>query len=206
METTDTPVDFADDEPFDDPFAWFDVWYETAMGLAIAYPNAMSLATVSPGGQPRARTVLLKSWDRDGFVIYTNYKSAKGEDLEAEPRASLQVYWRQLDRQFRVEGEVERLDPEASDQYFASRPRGSQIGAWASNQSEPIPSRQALLDQYRAYDEEFDGQPVPRPPHWGGFRLTPTRFEFWCAGEHRLHDRWEFRSGDDRWIRQRLAP
>ncbi len=206
METTDPVSTFDDREPFDEPFAWFEVWYEAAMDLEIAYPNAMTLATVSAEGQPRARTVLLKSWDRDGFVFYTNYRSAKGEDLGAHPQASLQVYWRPFDRQFRLEGEVERLDPEESDAYFKSRPRGSQIGAWASNQSEPIDSRDELMDRYRHFEEKFAGEEVPRPRHWGGFRIVPTRFVFWRAGEHRLHDRWEFRAADEGWRRIRLCP
>ena len=198
----------AEREPFDDPFEWFGAWFEEASKLDIAYPNAMSLATVSPNGQPHCRTLLLKDWDLDGFVFYTNYRSMKGEDLGANPRATLQVYWRQLDRQLRIEGEVERLEPEESDEYFASRPRGSQLGAWASEQSRPIESRAALVASYREYEDKFEGEEIPRPPHWGGFRLVPSRFEFWRAGDHRLHDRWEFRPDSDpsNWLRARLNP
>ncbi len=207
METSQPLPEFDEREPLDDPYAWFEWWYEAATQLEIAYPNAMTLATVSAAGQPRARTVLLKSWNRDGFVFYTNYRSAKGEDLGANPRASLQVYWRQLDRQFRLEGEAERLPPDDSDTYFSTRPRGSQIGAWASEQSDPIDSREVLLERYRRFEEKFDGGQVPRPPHWGGFRLRPGRFVFWRAGEYRLHDRWEFRPDDSGgWRRTRLAP
>lgn len=199
-------TELSDREPFDDPFDWFETWFERAEATEIQYPNAMTLATVSASGQPRARTILLKEWDRQGFVFYTNYRSTKGEDLGARPAASLQVYWRPLDRQFRVEGRVERLDPEASDAYFATRSRASQIGAWASAQSDPLESREALMEQYREYEEQFEGQEVPRPNHWGGYRIVPERLVFWRAGAHRLHDRWAFVEEEGGWQRRRLNP
>lgn len=209
MVSEDPTEDLADREPFDDPFEWFEAWFEHARQSDLQYPNAMTLATVSADGQPRARTILLKEWDRDGFVFYTNYRSTKGEDLGARPAASLQVYWRPFDRQFRLEGSVERLEPEVSDAYFATRSRGSQLGAWASDQSEPLESREALVEQYRAYEERFEGREVPRPNHWGGYRVVPERFVFWRAGDHRLHDRWAFvrADSDERdWGRMRLNP
>jgi pyridoxamine 5'-phosphate oxidase len=199
-------TELADREPFDDPFEWFDRWYERAKATELEYPNALTLATVSPSGQPRARTILLKEWDREGFVFYTNYRSAKGEDLGARPAASLQVYWHPFERQFRIEGGVERLDPEESDAYFATRSRRSQIGAWASSQSDPLESRDALLERFREYEGKFDGGEVPRPNHWGGYRVVPDRFIFWRAGEHRLHERWAFVEEEGGWHRTRLNP
>ena len=206
VEYNEVDVSFADDEPFDDPFEWFDVWWEAAGSLDIKYPNAMTVATADEGGQPHARTVLLKEWDRNGFVFYTNYRSTKGRDLSANPRAALQVYWRGLDRQFRLEGTVERLQKEASDAYCAGRPRGSQIGAWSSDQSQPIGSREELMGRYRQFEDRFEGEEVPRPPHWGGYRIVPGRFVFWRAGEFRLHDRWAFEADGTDWQRQRLNP
>lgn len=208
METVGSiDAEIVEREPYDDPFDWFSDWWAAANELEIQNPNAMTLATVSPEGHPRARTILLKDWDREGFVFYTNYRSAKGEDLGAEPRATLQAYWRQLDRQIRIEGEVDRLPPEESDAYFSTRPRGSQLGAWASNQSEPIASRELLERAFERYREKFEDEDVPRPPHWGGFRLRADRFRFWRAGDDRLHDRWLFDSGPDGdWARVRLAP
>jgi len=201
-----TISELTDREPFDDPFEWFETWFERAERTDLTYPNAVTLATVSAEGQPRARTVLLKEWDLEGFVFYTNYRSTKGTDLGANPSASLHVYWRPLDRQFRAEGSVERLDPEASDAYFRTRDRGSQIGAWASAQSEPIASRAALEDRVREYEEKFEGREVPRPDHWGGYRVVPERLVFWRAGEHRLHDRWSFVESEGAWSRRRLNP
>lgn len=203
---SDIEVEFAEREPLDDPHEWFDLWLAAVDELEIKYANAMTLATADGSGAPHARTVLLKSRDERGFVFYTNYRSAKGRDLDENPRASLQVYWRAIDRQFRLEGSVERLDDQESDDYFASRPRGSQIGAWASDQSRPLDSREALMERYREIEERFDGEPVPRPPHWGGYRLVAERMVFWRAGASRLHDRWAFLPEDGDWRRQRLNP
>lgn len=210
MVSSDVRGDLAEREPFDDPFKWFQAWFSRAKQAEIDVPNAMTLATVSPAGQPRARTILLKEWDASGFVFYSNYRSTKGEDLGSNPAASLQAYWRPIDRQFRLEGPVERLEPADSDEYFATRSRESQLGAWASAQSEPLESREALLERYRDYEEKFEGREVPRPNHWGGYRVIPERLVFWRAGAHRLHDRWAFVEAgegvDDDWRRTRMNP
>lgn len=210
------PDDLAHREPYDDPFEWFGDWFGRARQLDLDYPNAVTLATVSESGQPRARTVLLKEWDRDGFVFYTNYDSDKARDIRAAGRAAMQVHWQGLDRQFRVEGRTERLAEAASDAYFSTRPRASKIGAWASEQSRPLDSREDLTERFREYEEGFDGEEVSRPSNWGGYRIEPVRFVFWRAGADRLHDRWEFVRREDGkedrmeeesgWRRQRLNP
>jgi pyridoxamine 5'-phosphate oxidase len=171
-------------------------------------PNAIALATLDEQGQPQARIVLLKEWDAAGFVFYTNYTSTKGRALLHHPQAGFNLFWRELGRQIRVEGAIAPVSPERSDAYFATRPRGSQIGAWASQQSQPVASYQTLLDQVAAVEARFHDQPVPRPPHWGGFCLVPSRIEFWHAGQYRLHDRWEFTrpSPDAPWTATRLSP
>jgi pyridoxamine 5'-phosphate oxidase len=194
--------------PFDDPYSWFDSWFDDALALELAHPNAVSLATVSPDGQPMARQVLLKDHAPSGFVFYTNYSSQKGRHLAETPRAGLNFYWEALDRQIRIEGSVERLSKESSDAYFASRDRGSQIGAWASDQSSAIDSRDTLEARVEHFQQTFAGEEVPRPDHWGGYRVVPLRYEFWIAGDDRLHDRWAFTrdTADDDWQRQRLAP
>ncbi|MFB6263078.1 MAG: pyridoxamine 5'-phosphate oxidase, partial [Bradymonadaceae bacterium] len=200
--------DPTDDIPLDDPVEWFDRWFERARRTDLRLPNAVTLATVSPDGRPRARTVLLKEHGPSEFVFYTNYSSTKAEDLEHDPRAALVVHWEPLDRQIRIEGEVERVSEARSDDYFATRPRASQIGAWASDQSAPLASREALIERFEQVREEFEGEPVPRPDDWGGYRVIPHRMEFWRAGPHRLHDRWEFKrpAPDAEWSRQRLNP
>jgi pyridoxamine 5'-phosphate oxidase len=177
---------------YKDPFEWFGHWLDEATQAIEANPNAMALATVDAHGQPSIRQVLLKSFDRRGFVFYTNYRSYKAQDLDQHPRAALNFYWRGLERQIRIEGPVERLSPAESDAYFATRPRGSQIGAWASLQSQPLESRQALAARVEGLEAKYIDQEVPRPEHWGGYRVMPLRFEFWEAEAYRLHDRWEF--------------
>lgn len=213
VDAMDAPDDLSNtdeaDLPLADPFQWFERWFEEAGRLEIDYPNAFSLATVGEAGQPRVRTVLLKQWDRDGFVFYTNYRSRKGRDLSEIPRAGMHFYWRQLARQIRIEGPCRKVSAEQSDAYFASRPRGSQLGAWASDQSAPLESRPALEARYRELKADYDGEPVPRPSHWGGYRVVPERLEFWTAGDHRLHDRWEWTresTDSDDWERRRLNP
>lgn len=168
----------------------------------------MVLSTVNQKGEPSSRVVLLKEHGRDGFVFYTNYRSRKGVEIDATGEAALNFYWRALDRQVRISGPAERVSPEASDAYFATRPRGSQIGAWASEQSDVLERRQTLVHRVREFEERFDGQDVPRPDHWGGFRVVPRRIEFWEAGAFRLHDRWEFRreAPTDDWSLRRLNP
>ena len=191
----------------DDPFDWFDQWYAEALEKVTPEPNAMVVATASDQGRLSSRVVLLKEWNRQGFVFYTNYQSKKGRDIEATGEAALNFYWRSMYRQIRIEGTAERVAAEVSDAYFATRPRGSKIGAWASAQSEPLDERETLLERAKHYEEKFAGKEIPRPEHWGGYRVVPRRFEFWQAQEDRLHDRWEFLPGDDEgWSRRRLNP
>ena len=194
--------------PYDDPFAWFDAWLKEAEARVPIDPNAVTLATVSAQGQPSARVVLLKQWDERGFVVYTNLTSRKGQEALGQGLASLSFFWRELGRQIRVEGPVERVEDDQADAYFATRPRLSQIGAWASQQSQPLQSRQELLDRVAALEALYQDKPVPRPPHWSGLRVVPRRIEFWDAGDFRLHDRFEFLRPDARsaWTRQRLNP
>lgn len=179
--------------PRTDPFEWFEYWFNLAKNKPIIDPNAMALATVAQNGQPSLRIVLLKDFDRKGFVFYTHATSRKGTEFAANNRVALDFYWRELDRQIRIEGQIEAVDDQQADEYFASRPRLSQIGAWASQQSQPLKDRASLLDKVAELEAKYgDDQPIPRPPHWRGWRVKPTYFEFWQAGEFRLHDRWEF--------------
>lgn len=192
----------------EDPFEWFGQWFDEAGAAVEANPNAMAVASVGADGQPSIRQVLLKSWDRQGFVFYTNYRSQKAREIDAHPKVALNFYWRGLERQIRIEGLAERLGAAESDAYFATRARGSQIGAWASRQSQPMDSRQALAARVERYEDEFADQPVPRPEHWGGYRVVPARFEFWEAEAYRLHDRYRFvrRDDDGGWDHQMLYP
>lgn len=168
--------------------------------------TAMTLATVDPSGRPSARMVLLKGIDDRGFVFFTNYASRKAADLEANPFAALCIHWAKAAEQIRVEGRVERLSDAESDAYFATRPRGSQIGAWASRQSAPLPSRERLIERVREIEARFDGRPVPRPAFWGGYRVVPERVELWRGQESRLHDRVVHVRDGDGWRVERLYP
>lgn len=190
-----------------DPFVLFASWFDAALHAGVTEPNAMTLATVSASGRPAARVVLLKGISQGGFVLYTNYLSRKGRELEQFPWASLVFLWQQLERQVRVEGRVEKVSDDESDAYFQSRPRSSQIGAWASDQSEPISDRFALAAREREFVERFGDGPIPRPPHWGGFRVVADRVEFWQGRTSRLHDRLVYSlCSDASWSRQRLSP
>jgi pyridoxamine 5'-phosphate oxidase len=189
-----------------DPFDLFREWYGEAGGSSLALPNAMSLSTAGPDGSPASRMVLLSSFDRSGFVFHTNYDSRKGAELEACPRAALLFWWEPLDRQVRIEGTVERTAPEESDAYFANRPRGSQLGAWASEQSRPLSLRATLEERIRSIEARYEGDPVPRPPHWGGYRVVPHTFEFWTRREDRLHERLRYERTPLGWAATRLYP
>lgn len=189
-----------------DPFDRFGQWYDEARRLPLAFPNAMSLSTVRADGRPASRTVLLSSWDRRGFVFHTNRESAKGLEIAARPAVALLFWWEPLHRQVRIEGEAEPTAESESDAYFAGRPRESQVGAWASDQSRPVPSREILEARFREREARFAGGPVPRPPHWGGYRVVPAAFEFWTGREHRLHDRVRFDRSGEKWTEVRLFP
>jgi pyridoxamine 5'-phosphate oxidase len=190
-----------------DPIAQFERWFEDARRAEIHEPNAMTLATVDAGGQPSARVVLLKGVDRRGLAFFTNLTSRKSRELEANARAALVFWWGPLARQVRFEGLVEPTDEAEAEAYFASRPRGSQIGAWASAQSSVLPSREALEAAVRSYDRRFAAGRVPRPAFWGGFRLVPARVEFWQGQSDRLHDRLCYLGhADGDWRIERLAP
>ena len=166
----------------------------------------VALATADASGKPSVRMVLLRGVDERGFVFHTNYDSRKAQELDENPRAALCVHWHSLEEQIRIEGRVERLGDGESDTYFASRPRGSQLGAWASKQSMPLASRETLEEEYRATERRFDGQVVPRPPFWGGYRLIPDRIEFWFGRPDRLHDRLLYVREEEGWKIERLYP
>jgi pyridoxamine 5'-phosphate oxidase len=191
-----------------EPFAQFAAWFAEIQAVSRLEPTAMTLATATADGRPSARMVLLKGWDARGFVFYSNYDSRKGDELAANPWAALVFYWPELERQVRVEGSVAPLPPEESDTYFASRPLGSRLGAWASAQSRVIPTRAVLEARMAALETEYpEGRPVPRPPNWGGFRVTPTSIEFWQGRLNRLHDRLRYtHQPDGGWLRERLSP
>lgn len=191
-----------------DPLALFAGWYEEAKKSEPDVPEAMTLASVGPDGTPSARMVLLKDFDAAGFVFYTNYQSRKGEQLQAHPKAALLFHWKSLKRQVRIEGPIAKTTPEEADAYFATRQRGSQIGAWASEQSRPLESRFALEKRVAEFGARYLVGAVPRPPHWSGFRLQPTLIEFWQDQAFRLHDRLEYRrtSAEAPWTTRTLYP
>ncbi|MEF7612396.1 pyridoxamine 5'-phosphate oxidase [Aquincola sp. MAHUQ-54] len=188
-----------------DPLKQFETWLDQALKAQIPEPTAMTLATVGPQGRPSTRIVLLKGLDARGLVWYTNYGSRKGEELAAHPWAALQFHWVELERVVRIEGRVDKVEAAESDAYFASRPLDSRIGAWASPQSQVIGSRAVLVANAAKYGARYALHP-PRPPHWGGYRLQPDRWEFWQGRKSRLHDRLRYRLDGSAWVRERLAP
>ena len=195
------------DDVLADPIAQFERWFEAAQRAEVPEPNGMVLATAGADGQPAARTVLLKVVDQRGLAFFTNLESRKGHELAANPKAALLFWWAPLARQVRFEGPVERVDDAEADGYFASRPLGSQIGAWASAQSDVVANRAVLDDAERSYGERFAGREVPRPPFWGGYRLVPLQVEFWQGRQNRLHDRLLYSKAEDgSWRIERLAP
>jgi pyridoxamine 5'-phosphate oxidase len=188
------------------PYVQFRTWYNEHLNSGIAIPESVTLATASADGKVSARTVLLKDYNDNGFVFFTNYKSTKGLQLSSNPGAALLFYWPESPRQVRVEGITERVSVAESDSYFKTRPRESQLSTWASLQSSLIPSRQHLDDRYNFYKNKYSGIPVERPPYWGGSLLIPVWFEFWQEGEFRLHDRITYTKGKEKWVIERLAP
>ena len=189
-----------------DPFEIFDVWLREAEAAEPNDPNALSLATVGEDGMPSARMVLLKGHDARGFVFYTNYESRKGEQLLAHPKAAMLFHWKSLRRQVRIEGEVEQVSAGEADDYFASRPKQSQIGAWASEQSRPLKGRFELEKRVALFGARYAVGQVPRPPHWSGFRVIPRLIEFWQDGAFRLHDRLVYTRSEGGWTTERLFP
>jgi pyridoxamine 5'-phosphate oxidase len=187
-----------------DPLTQFEMWFDEARE-AVAVPEAMALATATPDGAPSVRMVLLKEADDRGFAFFSNYESRKGNELAANPRASLLFYWADLGRQVRVEGAIERLPEEESDRYFDTRPLGARLSAWVSRQSEVIGSRDELVEGVETMRQHL-GSELVRPIHWGGYLLVPALYEFWQHREDRLHDRLQYRRADGRWVRERLAP
>lgn len=207
MSSPTRPIAPLDEGDLDrDPFVQFAAWLEGARDAGVHEPEATTLATATVTGVPSARMVLLRGWGTDGFVFFSNYQSRKADELDANPRAALVLHWATIGRQVRIEGPVTRTSDAESDAYFASRHRGSQIGAWASPQSHPIPDRAALEREVAHLAERFGDDVVPRPPNWGGYRVTPTAFEFWQHAANRLHDRFRYEPGRDGWRMQRLAP
>lgn len=188
-----------------DPLQQFDRWLQEALQSQLPEPNAMTVATVDSQMRPSTRVVLIKGYDERGVVWFTNYDSRKGRELAGNPHAALQFHWVELERVVRIEGVVEKISAADSDAYFQSRPLDSRIGAWASPQSQVIESRTVLVANAAKYGAQFLLQP-PRPPHWGGYRLTPAHWEFWQGRKSRLHDRLQYRLDEGRWVRERLAP
>jgi len=190
-----------------DPILQFKKWFQEAMDAQIIEPYAMTISTVNSAHRPSSRVVLLRDVSEEGFSFYTNYLSRKGQDLAVNPFAAVNFFWPDLERQVRIEGKIVPLEAGVSDAYFASRPRGSQIGAWSSPQSEIIDSRKVLEDAVENYLQQFEGKNVDRPQHWGGYCLIPDYIEFWQGRESRLHDRiCYFQHSDGSWVRSRLAP
>jgi pyridoxamine 5'-phosphate oxidase len=191
----------------DDPIALFDSWYAEAQAAEINDPDAMALATADKDGDPSVRMVLLKGHGRDGFVFYTNEDSNKGQDLAENPNAALLFHWKSLRRQVRIEGWVERVSDEQANAYFATRSRESQLGAWASDQSSPLPDRATFEDRFETVKQRFEGEAVPRPSNWGGYRVLPLVMEFWQDRQHRLHERRIFLAQEDgSWTEGLLYP
>lgn len=190
-----------------DPISQFARWFEAARSAGVPVPNAMVLATVGEDGNPSARSVLLKGFNQEGFCFVTNYESLKGKQLAKNPRAALVFYWQKQNRQVRISGRVSWISPQESDAYFQSRPIDSQLSAWASRQSQIVENLEILLGQRQRYKEKFRDENIPRPPFWGGYRVSPNRFEFWQSGPHRLHDRFQYSlQPNGTWNIERLAP
>ena len=203
-EYTSAGLDRADLDP--DPIVQFHGWFEKVVDADLHEPNAMTLATATRDGRPSARVVLLKGYDERGFVFYTNYEGRKAGELEANPTCALLFYWGALERQVRIEGRASRLSGEESDAYFSSRPRGSRLGAWASQQSLPVEDRSVLEQRVRELEAEYEGREIPRPPFWGGYRVEPEVIEFWQGRESRLHDRLVYHRYRGGWEIERLQP
>lgn len=190
----------------EDPVAFFEKWFEEALEADVLDANAFNLSTVGEDGMPDGRILLIKGVDNGKFIFYTNYEGKKGADLAANPRAAMTFYYKELDRQIRIQGEIAKYDPSTSDEYFLSRPLKSRIGAWISKQSHVIPSRVYLMRKFAEFSLKNMGKQVERPPFWGGYALTPVKIEFWQGRPNRLHDRIRFRLENGAWLIERLSP
>jgi pyridoxamine 5'-phosphate oxidase len=189
------------------PFKQFDCWFQQALAAGLPEPNAMTLATATPDGRPSARVVLLKGFDERGFVFFTSYESQKGRELSANPLAALVCYWVELERQVRINGGVSKVSGEESEAYFRSRPLGSQLGAWASRQSQVVGGRKILEERLDKLTQEYQSKPIPLPPYWGGYRVAPETIEFWQGRPNRLHDRLRYTlQSNNQWLIERLSP
>lgn len=188
------------------PVDQFTAWFDQALLSEVVEPNAMSLATADKDGKPSVRIVLLKGFDREGFRFFSNYKSRKGRELDENPNASLCFFWPELERQVRLEGKVVKIGREESEDYFLKRPRLSQLGAWASNQSEEVTSREKLEERFEKLKQKFEGEEIPAPEYWGGYLLKPTAIEFWQGRRGRLHDRLLYEKEQGSWVIKRLSP
>ena len=196
-----------EEDTADNPFDQFTKWWQEASNSEIDEVNAMTLATATKEGIPTARVVLLKGYNETGFIFFTNYNSRKGRDLAENPHASLNFFWKELERQVRIDGIIEKIAPEESDEYFASRPVGSRLGAWSSPQSTVIANRKIIEDNFLKYEKKFGTGNIPRPDHWGGYLVKPTHMEFWQGRSSRLHDRIQYTlQNNNQWKRERLAP
>ncbi len=188
------------------PFKQFEIWFEEAKSIGLKDPNAMNVASCTKDGKPSSRMVLLKGYDENGFIFYTNYTSRKSEEILSNPKVALNFFWDALERQIRIEGEIKKVDANTSDAYFASRSRLSQLGAHASNQSQVIKNYDELTDKLNSLEEKYKGQDIPRPKNWGGFIVIPDTIEFWQGHDGRLHDRLKFTKEHSSWIINRLSP
>ncbi len=189
-----------------DPIKQFETWWQQAIHSKIEEPNSMSLATCTTSGKPSVRTVLLKGLKGNGFVFFTNYESRKGKEIKENPFVALLFFWKELERQVRIEGRIQKITAEESDEYFSGRPRESQVGAWSSPQSTAIDSREFLQEKMKKYNEQFGAGEIPRPGYWGGYIVDPYSVEFWQGRPGRLHDRLQYTLSDNSWIIKRLAP
>ena len=201
-----TKDSFSESDLLESPFDQFEKWFSEALKSKVDEPNAMSLATISPEGNPRTRIVLVKDFSNDGLIFYTNYESAKAKGMEVNKAVSVNFVWHPLQRQINIQGFTEKVDRKVSELYFHSRPRGSQLGALVSPQSKVIASRKVLEDRLAELDAQYKNEPIPLPKNWGGIRIVPTRFEFWQGRDNRLHDRFEYIFKNGQWSTQRLAP
>ena len=201
-----TKDSFSESDLLESPFDQFEKWFSEALKSKVDEPNAMSLATISPEGNPRTRIVLVKDFSKDGLIFYTNYESAKAKGMEVNKAVSVNFVWHPLQRQINIQGFTEKVDRKVSELYFHSRPRGSQLGALVSPQSKVVASRKVLEDRLAELDTQYKNEPIPLPENWGGIRIVPTRFEFWQGRDNRLHDRFEYILKNDQWSTQRLAP